>query len=292
MAHIKPRPVRSFENLRARICRLLKSPASSIKGKAQLSLEMIADQFIESGIDNPRENIKTFLDFFTNAVPTGDVYLFGGVLRDMALFGRRGFSSDIDLVVEGDWQNCVSYLEALGATRNKFGGYRYMIGQWPVDVWYAPRTWAIKNGYVKYNGIASLTNTTVLNWDAILMNWRTKQFISRKNYLEELNERILDVVLIENPDPLGMAVRVLRHFCTKDARKVSLRAVKYLSSITNKYSFENVKEREAKSYNEMEIDRRVYDFFRKVNLDSPEDIKDQYSSAIKAMSAELGLSVS
>ncbi len=130
--------------------------------------------------------IAEFLDFITAALPDGDVYLFGGVLRDLALLGNKGFDSDIDLVVEGNWHDCARYLESYGAAKNKFGGFRLSVDGWPIDIWNARETWAIKQGLVEYRSIFSLTETTVLNWDAILMNWRTRLFIHRPNYLERL----------------------------------------------------------------------------------------------------------
>ena len=72
------------------------------------------------------------------------------------------------------------------------------------------------------HGIASLTETTVLNWDAILMNWRNRTFVCRNDYLSSLRTRVLDVVLQQNPNPLAMAVRVFRHLSIKDARQVTM----------------------------------------------------------------------
>ena len=43
------------------------------------------------------------------------------------------------------------------------------------------------------------------------MNWRTRAFIFKENYLDEIQSRVLDIVLEQNPDPMGMAVRVFRH---------------------------------------------------------------------------------
>jgi len=238
----------------------------------------------------PMRNVKGFLDFASDAMPDGDVYLFGGVLRDLALFGKRGFDSDIDIVVEGNWHNLVSLLEYLKATKNKFGGYRLTIGDWPVDIWSARETWAVKQGIVQYVDIASLTNTTVLNWDAILMNWRTKQFIYRKGYFEEIKSRALDIVLENNPNPKGMAVRVFRHLCHKDARKITARAAEYLAAITKRYSFCALHCAEVKSYRRPIIDENVYKFFKYIDAPDSRSIESRFSIAHTIMSRELGLS--
>jgi len=289
MPPIKPHPISSFENLKERVDRLFRTPTKRLNVRMQMSLDLPLMFSPESAIEYPTKNIAEFLDFLTDAMPDGDVYLFGGLLRDLALLGRSGFNSDIDLVVEGSWYNCVAYLESLGARRNKFGGYRLEVAGWPVDIWNAEETWAIKQGLVRYKGIASLTDTTVLNWDAILMNWRTKIFICRKNYLEEINTRLLEVVLEKNPNPLGMAVRVFRHFCLKDARKITPTAAKYLANCARTFNFSDLKNSEICSYNNSVIEPVVYRFFEYFNSDDHIDIHSQFSMASNLIKKELDL---
>ena len=242
----------------------------------------------ETAIAHPSKNIAEFLDFIADAVPDGDVYLFGGVIRDLALLGRRGFNSDIDLVVEGDWDNFVRYLEFLGARKNRFGGFRLEVAGWPIDIWYARETWAIKQGLVRYAGIASLTETTVLNWDAILMNWRTRNFIFRENYLEQIKMRALDIVLEENPNPRGMAVRVFRHLCSKDATKITATAARYLAHCTKAFTFDEIKEKEIDSYGASVIDAAIFRLFEHLNVNEDLDISRQLNIASDILKTELG----
>lgn len=289
MNHPKLQPVESTKNLRERVERLFKSPAKTSNRINQLTLDSSFELDIEQRINYPSQNIEAFLNFITDAIPDGEVYLFGGVLRDLALLGRRGFNSDVDLVVEGNWSHFIPYLESLGAHKNKFGGYRLMIGEMPVDLWHAEETWAIKQGLVFYKGIASLTDTTVLNWDAILMNWRTRSFIHRKNYFEEINTRVLDVVLEENPNPLGMAVRVFRHLCLKDARKITPTAAKYLAKCARRYSFEEIHNAEIKSYQNANIERALHRFFECIDASKENNIQHKFSIASDILKQELGL---
>ncbi len=252
------RPVNNFRNLRSRIDSVLKGTHKPNSGNKQMSLVFVENK---TDITTPRQNICEFLDLITYMVPDGEVYLFGGILRDIALFGKRGFDSDVDVVVDGSWETCVNYLESLGAIRNKFGGYRLTVGQWPVDIWGAKKTWAIEQKLVKYEGMSSLTKTTVLNWDAILMNWKTKNFICSNNYLQELSDRRLNIVLQQNPNPLGMFVRVLRHLCLKETKSISTSAIKYLIQSTKKYCINEVLESEYKSYKNNLIMPLMYEFF-------------------------------
>jgi hypothetical protein len=285
----KLKTVGSANNLGDRVDRFFREPGNNPKTENQLSMGFPHHFSDERKVDWPSRNVASFLDFISDAVPDGDVYLFGGVLRDLALLGRKGFNSDIDLVVEGNWSNVVSYIHSLNAHKNKFGGYRLQVGGWPIDIWSAKDTWAIKQGLVTYNGIASLTDTTVLNWDAILMNWRTRNFIYRTNYFEQIKDRVLDVVLLENPSPLGMAVRVFRHFCLKDAKKITASAATYMARCAKTFSFQEIKDAEFKSYRNNVIQRPIYSFFKNINTSDDLDIKHQFSIATNIVAQDLGL---
>lgn len=285
----KSKSVSSIENLRSRVDRLFRPPSRRSIGGNQLLLDLPHMISCESQISSPSKNIAEFLDFISDAMPDGDVYLFGGVIRDLALLGRKGFNSDIDVVVEGNWSNCVAYLEYLGAHKNKFGGYRLEVDSWPVDIWNAKETWAIKQGLVEYKGIASLTETTVLNWDAILMNWRTRSFIHTNNYFETMRSRVLDIVLEENPDPIGMAVRVFRHLCLKEANAITLKAIEYLVNCTRTYSFDDIRDREYRSYGNSLINPAVYKFFEDFNVNEMLDIKGTNSIVNHILKKELHL---
>jgi hypothetical protein len=265
MQPLRPQPVDSLENLRNRIDRMLRAGGTKQYDAQQGLFDLDTQVDPEGAIPYPSKSIVEFLDFLSDGVPDGDVYLFGGILRDVALFGARGFTSDIDLVVEGDWDHCVNYLASRGARQNKFGGFRLDVAGWPVDIWNATDTWAIKQGLVAYKGIASLTETTVLNWDAILMNWRTGAFVCRQRYLEDLREGTLDVVLVANPNPLGMIVRVFRHLCAKDARRVTRAAARFLADATAAYSYSEIASEERRSYGNAKIRLDIYRLFERMN---------------------------
>ena len=290
MSEHKPQPVKSIENLRQRVERFFREPVGSrIQRCDQLSFDIPLTLRPESTIDYPSKSIAAFLDFIADALPSGELYLFGGLFRDLALLGRNGFSSDIDLVVEGSWENCVAYIQTLGARKNKFGGYRLTVAGWPVDIWNARQTWAIEQGLVPYRGIYSLTKTTVLNWDAILMNWRDRTFVHANSYLDEINSRVLNVVLEENPNPLGMAVRVFRHLCQKDARKITQSAAEYLAHCADTYSFEVIRSAEIRSHGNSVIQPAIYRLFE--HLRDAEDqlnIRSRYSIASDLLKKELG----
>ena len=119
LAH-KPQPAESSENLRGRVGRFFKESVKKSISDEQLLLDLPVNIASNSSIDNATQSVSSFLDFVSDSMPDGDVYIFGGILRDLALFGKKGFNSDIDLVVEGDWTNLVPYLLFLKAKKNKF----------------------------------------------------------------------------------------------------------------------------------------------------------------------------
>jgi hypothetical protein len=287
---LKTQPVDSIETLRFRVERFFRTPSRRAGKSLSLDLDSSRTLRPELEINHPSKSIASFLNFLTDALPDGDVYLFGGILRDLALHGQRGFNSDIDLVVEGSWPNCAAYLQKLGAHANKFGGYRLTVAGWPIDIWSAKETWAIREGLVPYYGIGSLTETTVLNWDAILMNWRNKIFVHRQNYIETIRQRILDVVLRQNPNPLGMAVRVFRHLCLKDAMKITTSAATYLAECARTYSYHDLQTAELQSYGNSAIQAPIYRFFSHLNSDHDElDLQDRFNIAGNTLAKELGL---
>ena len=283
----KLQPVKSVENLRERVIRFFCSPEKNTNNDRQFDLGLSKKTNPELDVETPGKSVKEFIDFLSDAMPNGDVYLFGGILRDLALLGKKGFSSDIDLVVEGDWSHLIKYLDHMKANKNKFGGYRLSIAGWPIDIWNAKETWAIKQGLVPYKGISSLIETTVLNWDAILMNWRTREFVYRKNYFEELSQGKLDVVLEENPNPLGMAVRVFRHAFLKEAKKVSPSAIRYLAKCVKEYSFEQLRDAEFESYGNTVIQRSNVRFFENIGATNNIDLLHEISVASNILEQEI-----
>ncbi len=278
----KPIPAESLGYLRDRINSFFSTTAACrYNSKDQLSFDLYETRGLLENFDAPKQNVTEFINFLSDRLSTGDIYLFGGILRDIALFGKRGFNSDIDLVVDGEWSVCIPYLEQAGAQRNKFGGYRLAISGQLIDIWSAKETWAIKEGFVRYNGIASLIETTVLNWDAILMNWRTKSFICNDTYINELKDRALDIVLEQNPNPKGMAVRVFRHLCLKYANKISIKAAEYLANCTIRFSYGELIESEKKSYGNSVIEYTTFRFFESLNFYQDLETREKYSAAGK-----------
>ncbi len=192
-----------------------------------------------------------------------DVYLFGGILRDIALFGISQLDSDIDLVYLGATETIGAVVTRNGFKfkENKFGGLRVETKYWFVDIWGAKDTWAFRQGGRKYAGAKSLLGTTITNWESILYHLNERRLIHERNYLRDLNDRYLHVVYEENPNPLGMYVRIMRAYACKEASMLSNTAARVLNDALKSYSFEDINMYERNHYEFQYIAREVYEHF-------------------------------
>lgn len=190
-----------------------------------------------------RQDLCQFLNTLSDKI---DVYIYGGVIRDIALHGVASFKSDIDIVFTGNETALDPIWGAYGAQRNNFGGRRLSVGHWQVDIWSAESTWAFKEGYKQFESIESMLDTTITNWDAILYHWKDEKIICKADYFKDLSNCYLDVVLDKNPNALGMYTRIMRYCAGKAAAKeVSPRVVHLL-----KLAFETYSKRELLEYEE------------------------------------------
>lgn len=186
--------------------------------------------------DSPRRT--EVVDFIKRLSGFGEVLVFGGLLRDIALFGAKSFNSDIDLVVDcsADELACFFFQGDLIFSKNKFGGYRVEVGGWTIDAWPIRETWAFKKNHVTYTGRDSLLLTTITNWDAVIFSFKDKKIISSPSYLECLRLGELEIVLTENPNKAGVLMRVIRAICDKRAKILMPGLLNYLKQELPKWT--------------------------------------------------------
>jgi hypothetical protein len=149
----------------------------------------------------------------------GRVAVFGGTIRDLALFGATASPRDIDLVVECDGVRDLSdSLMRFRPQRNRFGGFRFRTERWSFDVWRVQDTWAVREGLVKGCVVEDLVRTTFFDWDAVLYTQKFGELTALPNYFDRLSSLIVDINLQENPNPLGSLIRTLRIMALGRAR--------------------------------------------------------------------------
>ncbi|MEX9251255.1 hypothetical protein [Pseudenterobacter timonensis] len=158
-------------------------------------------------------------------------WIFGGMVRDMGLFGRKGFISDIDLVVDGSREELLHTLHALNIHQlrvNKLGGVRFRLNGLDFDIWCIQDTWAFRNRHVKFEDASSLFKTTLMSWDAVLYDLKQKRVLSPENYLHDLHQRRLELVLGMTPNQPGAVVKILRTIYNKRVQIVGPQLCHYL----------------------------------------------------------------
>lgn len=193
-------------------------------------------------------------------------YLFGGVVRDLALYGKRDLANrevDIDLVCGARGRLANGFFRRLagvdGVARNKFGGFRLTTHLWKVDVWAAEDTWAFRQGKFRYESIESLLETTITNWEAILFRLDGGPLTCKESYFSDIHEGRLDIVFGDNPNPLGMYVRLVRACAEGRVRYLSAKARDLVRDALAAYSFENLRSYEKAHYRRRHIDELSYE---------------------------------
>ncbi len=98
------------------------------------------------------------------------------------------------------------------------------------------------------------------------MDWRSKSILLDFKYIENIKNKHLDIVLSENPDPIGMAVRIFRQISKKQAETITPKVVDYLSNFTKNFSYNMLTDRERLSYGNNCIESIDYRFFKEYNF--------------------------
>lgn len=207
--------------------------------KDKKALEKRVGRFFSSDMSG-RHVVTTFIKYIASAYPT---FIFGGMIRDIALFGLAKFDSDIDIVVDANQKDLQDLLESYHVghlVKNKFGGFRFRIQIFDIDIWSVRDTWAFKNKVVEYTDISSVLDTTLMSWDAILYDVKNGRVICRDEYFSDLSKNRLELILDTNPNYLGSIVRVYRAIFWKGATYLGPKACKYILESYNKLSKDEI----------------------------------------------------
>lgn len=152
---------------------------------------------------------KYFLQFDRVAV-------IGGMVRDLARVGKRGFKSDIDLVVDAPVEEIKNLAVRLCAKPNMFGGYSYAAECWKIDFWALRSTWAYTQGHAGIDRLEDVTGCTFFDWDAVLYDMQERRIFCDVNYLERLRNRKIEINLLATPSINGNLLRAVRRILLWD----------------------------------------------------------------------------
>lgn len=181
-----------------------------------------------------RDEVQELLSLLSKI---GDPLVFGGMPRDIALGGTKNFCSDVDIVMSNTSKKDFDEL-VLGFNHsiNHFGGTRFNLSHWPVDVWRIENTWAFKENFFKLENEDSLLDTTFFNWDAILFNYKAKTLSYKENYFSDLENKILDINFEKNPNILGALKRTVK-FLKNNEAKATRKLCSFFVKHQNEVSF-------------------------------------------------------
>lgn len=137
--------------------------------------------------------------------------IFGGVVRDIALFDPIFKPADVDIVVDCNESDLYNFFSDIHHTKNQFGGVRFRFEKQSYDVWCLNKTWAISQNHFEKCDLKTLISTTFFNIDAALYTLYDGKVYARSSYFEDLKNRVLDINFKPNPNPEGMVRRALKY---------------------------------------------------------------------------------
>lgn len=203
-------------------------------------------------------------------------WIFGGMLRDISLFGAHGFTSDIDIVVNSSRETLVetiSNLATIDFHYNKFGGIRFSYQNIDFDIWSLTDTWAFKENLIPCENATSLLKTTLMSWDAILYDLHAEKLICSENYLHDLTHRHLELVLDHNPNPTGSVSRVLRTIFTKQVKSLGPQLCNFLKKELSETNFDVLQDYELRNYRGSSFScTQVYQLFVTLQKNKPGEV--------------------
>lgn len=139
-----------------------------------------------------------------------DAYVFGGVIREIGIHGKKLFKSDVDIVYTKFLDvGKISDLNSVVINKNKFGGYRTEVDGWSIDFWRAKDSWAFKYGGKEYEGVESLLETTQTNFESSLYSISSKRIICRCSFFKDFLNGYMEIVNPDAPDKRKMMAKVV-----------------------------------------------------------------------------------
>lgn len=162
-------------------------------------------------IDMTRSRCPSFDALLSQLYQVGDPLLFGGAVRDIALYKERATPRDFDFAIDGVDTNELEkflYRNNWIYRKNKFGGFKLSVEGYKVDLWPLTMTWAFRQKLVSDSIAANLPATVFLNVDAVAVSLK-HQKIFESGFVRAMQYRVIDIVLPENPLPALNIMRAL-----------------------------------------------------------------------------------
>lgn len=177
---------------------------------------------------------------FNSLQELGDIYLIGGVLREIKDNGRIISLRDMDVILNtSNEEKYEEFIYNYSPEINRFGGYKVQCQDLIMDIWLLNQTWAYSKQVIKCDSkdyVQMLPRTVFLNMDSIIYDMK-KNIWYDTEYQKAMKTKVLDIVLEENP---YIELNIVRSFVLKKKYEMSfsdkLREVikKYVNECINK----------------------------------------------------------
>jgi hypothetical protein len=236
---------------------------------------------IASNITMLRERVSRFLANHSNwKIPlrqslqridenSWTAVIFGGVLRDLTLFGASEIPRDVDVVVKGATSGELEEVFGdLVYERNRFGGLRLRPTGWLIDIWLLKDTWAFREHIKAPVSFESLVETTFLNVEAVAAEIPTHPGRARPIYtagfFESVNKKVLDINFEPNPYPGLCVVRSVITALRLNWR-ISRRLGTYIVEYANKLPTQELMNIQSSHYGRIRIQQaRRLEYFQAI----------------------------
>lgn len=133
-----------------------------------------------------------------------EVFVFGGLLRDLATGSGPIAPRDVDVVVSGVPSGTLEdAFRGVTRRRTRFGGLVLAVEGWRFDVWDLNDTWAFRTQVVADPSFQTLPLTTFLDVEAITLEYRPRPGKARRlfehGFFEAVHNRQVELNLASNP---------------------------------------------------------------------------------------------
>jgi len=159
---------------------------------------------IDSSTNSFHEFVETCIDTDVSLClkelsKTTDIYIFSGIIRNYFLSQYE--MRDIDIVLSKE-VNVEEIFKNQKLTKNSFGGYKIIMQNSVIDLWYLENTWAFQyqKNIINYKLEEILPNTAFFNFSSIIYSYNKKKFYHSIYFRRFLRDRKIDVVARTNPN--------------------------------------------------------------------------------------------
>ena len=212
--------------------------------------------------------------------------LFGGVVRDLVVLGRKHYPRDVDVVLQhGTMENVVNDFKEYQYRFNRFGGIHLSINRWAFDVWSLEKTWAFTQDRTIDPSSDNLPKTTFLDVEAIAVTFNGPDRIGRiisNGFFEAVEKRCIGINFRNNPFPALSAIRTLITAC-KLQFAIHINLVRYFINAVKEFGIEELIRAQEHHYSKVifrhsEIEYLVDYFSHEIQTSAQEEIQlpDKY----------------